>query len=173
MLTYAPSGSYLGFETLNARSSMNNWSKMAIYIIYEYLLSSHFILIKKSSRVWSLFALETLTHLGILCDFFNTFLQQLIKYFKGYFTLHHPTHIWSSMSPKSQDNVKLARWFMVVDQRKSTSQNWGSLDPISYNFYHIKMIKRETLLKMTFQKTLMLKSRRSFAWKVNFYGERR
>ena len=76
------------------------------------------------------------------------------------------------MSPKIQDNVKLARWFMVVDQRKSTGQNWGSLDPISYNFCHMKMIPRETLLKVTFQTTFMLRSRSSFAWKVIFYGER-
>ena len=101
----------------------------------------------------------------------HSFLDQNTS-FHGPSTLHHPTHISSSMSPKSQENVKLERWFMVVDQRKSTSQNWGSIDPISFNFCHIKMIPRETLLKMTFQKTLMLKSRRSFAWKVFFYGER-
>ena len=62
------------------------------------------------------------------------------------------------MSPKNQDNVKLASWFMVVDQRKSTGQNWGSLDPISYHLCHMKMIPRETLLKMTFLTTFMLKS---------------
>jgi hypothetical protein len=76
------------------------------------------------------------------------------------------------MSPKSQENAKLATWFMVVDQRKSTSQIRGCIDPISFNFCHMKMIPKETLLKMTFQKTLMLKYRGGFAWKVIFYGER-
>ena len=61
---------------------------------------------------------------------------------------------------------------MVVDQRKSTGQNWGSLDPISYNCCHMKMIPRETLLKMTIQKPLMLKPRGKYAWNVIFYGER-
>ena len=76
------------------------------------------------------------------------------------------------MSPKSQDNIKLASWFMVVDQRKSTDQNWGSLDPISYNVCLMKMIPRSKLLKMAFQTTFMLNSRASFAWKVIFYDER-
>ena len=76
------------------------------------------------------------------------------------------------MSPKSQDNIKLARWFMVVEQRKSTSQNLGSLDPISYNICHTKMIPRETLLLIKFQTTFMLKSRDSFACEVIFYDER-
>ena len=76
------------------------------------------------------------------------------------------------MSPKSQENVKLASWFMVVDQRKSTGQNWGFLDPISYNFCHMKMIPREKLLQMTFQITLMLKDRAIFFWNVIFYGKR-
>ena len=75
------------------------------------------------------------------------------------------------MSPKRQKNVKLASWFMVVDLRKSTSQNWGSLDPISYNVCHMKMILREKLLKMTFQTTFMSKSRVILSWKVIFYGE--
>ena len=108
-------------------------------------------------RVWSWFALETLIHLGILCNFFNMFFQKLIKYIKVYFKLHYLTHIWSSMSPKDQNNFKFANWFEEVDQRKSTSQNWGSLDPISYNFCHMKMIPRETLLLMTFQKTFMFR----------------
>ena len=60
------------------------------------------------------------------------------------------------MRPKYQDNDKLASWFMVVDQRKSIGQNWGSLDRISYNICHIKMIQREKLLFMTLQTTLML-----------------
>jgi hypothetical protein len=76
------------------------------------------------------------------------------------------------MSPKNQENAKLERWFMVVDQRKSSSQIWGCIDPISFNFGHMKMIPKETLLKMTFQKTLMLKYKHGFAWKVIFYGER-
>ena len=75
------------------------------------------------------------------------------------------------MSPKSQENVKLASWFMVVDQRKSTSQNWGSLDPISYNFCHMKMIPRDQLLKIKLQTTFMFKSRSIFAWKVILYGK--
>ena len=75
------------------------------------------------------------------------------------------------MSPIYQEDFKFASWFMVVDQRKSTSQNWVSLDPISYNVCHMKMIPKETLLFMTLQTTLMLKSRDIFAWKVNFYGE--
>jgi hypothetical protein len=61
---------------------------------------------------------------------------------------------------------------MVVDQRKSIGQNWGSLDPISYTFCHMKMIPRLKLLLMTFQTTFMLKSRAKFSWKVIFYGER-
>ena len=105
---------------------------------------------------WSLFALEALIHLGILCDLFSMFPHQLIKYFKGYFILHHLIHIWSSMSPKNQENVKLTRWFMVVDQRKSIGQSGGSLDPISYNICHIKMILREKLLIMTFQTNFKL-----------------
>ena len=72
------------------------------------------------------------------------------------------------MSPKNQDNVKLASWFMVVDQRKSTGQSWGSLDPISYNFCHMKIIPSEELLKITLQTTFMLRLRASFAWKVIF-----
>ena len=76
------------------------------------------------------------------------------------------------MSPKDQENVKLASWFMVVDQRKSTGQNWGSLDPISYNICHTKILSRETLLIMTLKTTFMLKSRDIFSWKVTFYGER-
>ena len=46
------------------------------------------------------------------------------------------------MIPKYQYNFKFASWFKEVEQRKSTSQNWGSLDPISYNFCHMKMIPR-------------------------------
>ena len=142
MLTYAISSSYLGFKTLNVRSEINTWFTLALRIIYGSPWSSHIILIKKSSRVWSLFALETLIHLGILCDFFNKFLQQLIKYFKVYLILHHPKHILSSMSPKYQYNFKFTSWFKVVDERKSTSQNWDSLDPISYNFCHMKEIPK-------------------------------
>ena len=33
------------------------------------------------------------------------------------------------MSPEDQENFKFASWFKEVDQRKSTGQNWGSLDP--------------------------------------------
>ena len=144
---------------------------MVLSIIYGSPCSLFIILIKSSSRVWRLFALETLIHLCILCDFLNKFLQHVIKYFKAWFMLYHLTHIWSSMSPKNQENVKLARWFMVVDQRKSIGQNWGSLDPISYNVCHMKMILREKLLKMTFQTTFMSKSRVILSWKVIFYGE--
>ena len=142
MITYALLSSYLGFETLNARSSIKKWLKLALSIIYGSPCSSHVILIKKSSRVWSWFALETLIHLGILCNFFNKSLQQLIKYFKGYFKYHNLMNIWSSMSPKSQYNGKLARWFMMVDQRNSSDQNRGPLNSISYNCYHMKMIPR-------------------------------
>ena len=35
----------------------------------------------------------------------------------------------------------------------SSDQNWVSIDIISYNFHHMKMIPRETLLLMTFQTT--------------------
>ena len=168
MLTNASSSSHLGLKTPNARSSINKWFTLDLSIIYGSPWSSHIILIKNSSKVWSLFALEALIHLGILCDLFSMFPHQLIKYFKGYFILHHLIHIWSSMSPKSQENVKLARWFMVVDQRKSTGQNWGSIDHISYNFYQMKMIPREKLHYMTFQTTFMLSSRGSLAWKVIF-----
>ena len=76
------------------------------------------------------------------------------------------------MSPKDQDNFKFASSFMMVDQRKSIGQNWGSLDPISYTFCHMKIITRESLLLMTLKTTFMLWSRSSFAWKVTFYGER-
>ena len=145
---------------------------MDLSIIYESPCFSHVILIKQSSRVWSWFALETLIHLGILCDFFNKFLHQLIKYFKGYFIFHHIMHIWSSISPKIQDNIKLASWFMVVDQRNSTGQNWGSPDPISYNFCHMKITPRDKLLMITFETTFIFNLRSSFTWKDIFYGER-
>ena len=48
--------------------------------------------------------------------------------------------------PKSQEKWRLASWLMVVGQMKSSDQNWVSLDPISYNFHHIKIIPREKLL---------------------------
>ena len=72
------------------------------------------------------------------------------------------------MSPKSQDNCKLASWLMVVDQRNSSHQNWGPLDPISYTFCHMKMIQQSKLLKITFQTTFMLESRSRFSCKVIF-----
>ena len=103
-------------------------------IIYEFHWFLHVILIKFSSRVGSWFALETLVHLGILSNFFNKLLHQLIKCFKVNFKFHHLMHIWSPMSPKSQANCKLASWLMVVDQRNSSDQNWGPLNRISYNF---------------------------------------
>ena len=146
MLTYDISSSYLGFKTLKARRSIKKCFTLTLSIIYGSLWSSHVILIKKSSRVWSWFALETLIHLGILCDFFNKFLHQLIKFFKGHLKFHHLMHIWSPMSLKSQENCKLASWLMVVGQMNSSHQNWVSLEPISYNFHHMKIIPRETLL---------------------------
>ena len=146
MITFDPSSSHLGFKTLNARSSIKNWSTMALSIIYESPWSLDVIFIKKSSRVWNWFTLETLVHLGILCNFFNKLLQQLIKYFKACFKFHHLMHIWSTMSQESQENWKLASWLMVVGQMNSSDQNWVSLDPISYNFHHMEMITRETLL---------------------------
>ena len=51
---------------------------------------------------------------------------------------------------------------------KSTGQNWGSLDPISYNFGHMKMIPRENLLFMTLQTTFMFASRANFFRKSFF-----
>ena len=123
-------------------------------------------------KVWSLFVLEALIHLGILCDFLSKFIQHLVKYFKGYFIIPYIIHIWSSMSPKDQEKFKFASWFIEVDQRKPTGQNWGSLYTISCNICHMKIIPREKLLFMTLQTTFMLTSRASFAWKVIFYGER-
>ena len=146
MITIDLSSSHLGFKTLIAKSTTKEWSTMSLSIIYESQWSLHVILIKNSSRVWNWFALETLVHMGILCNFFTKLLQQLIKYFKGNFKFHHIMYIWSPMSLKSQENCKLARWLMEVDQRNSSDQNWVSLDPISYNVYHMKMITRETLL---------------------------
>jgi len=154
MLTFDLSSSYLGFKTLNARRLIKRWFTITIDIIYASPLFSHIILIKNSSRVWSLFALETLIHLGILCAFFNKFLQHLIKYFKGYFILHHSAHIWSSMSPKNQENVNLAIWFMVIDQRKSTSQNLSSLHHIYYkkNFSQISTSKPQALSPLSMER---------------------
>ena len=146
MITFDPSSSHLGFKTLIAKSSTKEWSTMALDIIHESPWVSYVILIIKSSRVWSWFALETLVHLGVLCNFFNKLLHQLIKFLKGHFKIHHLMHIWSTMSLKSQENCKLASWLMVVGQMNSSNQNWVSLDPISYNFNHMKMIPREKLL---------------------------
>ena len=171
MLTFDLSNSYPGFKTLIARSSIKNWFTMALSIIYESPWSSPVILIKKSSRVWNWFALETLVHLGILSNFFTKLLHQLIRYFKGYFKFHHLMHIWSTMSLQSQENCKLVSWLMVVGQINSSYQNWVSLDLISYKFHHIKMIPREKLLNMTLQKTFMFMSRANFACKVIFYVE--
>ena len=76
------------------------------------------------------------------------------------------------MSKKYQENFIFASWVMVVDQRKSTGQNWGSLDTISYDVCHMQMLPRETFLLMTLKTTLMLMSRDIFACKVFCYGER-
>ena len=146
MITIDPSSSHLGFKTLIAKSSTKKWSTMSLSIIYESQWSLHIILIKISSRVWSWFALETLVCLGILSNFFNKLPHQLIKFLKGYFKIHHLMHIWSTMSQESQENWRLASLLMVVGQMNSFDQNWVPLDPISYNFHHIKMIPRETLL---------------------------
>ena len=117
-------------------------SRMVMNIIYESQFSLHVILIKFSSRVWGGFALETLVWLGILSNFSNKLSHQLIKFLKGHFKIHHLMHIWSTMSLESQDNWRLASWLMVVGQMNSSDQNWVSLDPISYNFCHMKMIPR-------------------------------
>jgi hypothetical protein len=140
--TNASSSSKLGFETFSARRSIKRWFTMVLDIIYVSPCSLFIILIKNSSTVSSLFALKALIHLGIWCDFLNKFLQHLVKYIKEYFIIHHVMHIWSSISPKDQENFKFTSWFKEVDQRKSTGQNWGSLDPISYKFCNIKMIPR-------------------------------
>ena len=121
-------------------------SRMVMNIIYKSQWSLHVILIKFSSIVWGWFALETLVWLGILSNFSNKLSHQLIKFLKGHFKIHHLMHIWSTMSQESQENWKLASWLMVVGQMNSSDQNWVSLDPISYNFHHMKIIPRSKLL---------------------------
>ena len=119
--------------------------ELYLSIIYESQWSLHVILIKISSRVWGWFALETLVWLGILSNFSNKLSHQLIKFLKGHLKIHHIMHIWSTMSLKSQENWRLASWLMVVGQMNSSDQNQVPLDPISYTFYHMKMIPREML----------------------------
>ena len=120
-------------------------SRMVTIIIYESHWSLHVILIKFSSKVWRWFALETLVWLGIMSNFSNKLSHQLIKFIKGHFKIHLIMHIWYTMSLESQENWRLASWLMVVGQMNSSDQNWISLDSISYNYHHMKMIPREKL----------------------------
>ena len=121
-------------------------SRMVMNIIYKSQWSLHVILIKFSSIVWGWFALETLVWLGILSNFSNKLSHQLIKFLKGHFKIHHLMHLWSTMSQESQENWRLASWLVVIGQTNSSDQNWVSLDPISYNFHHMKIIPRANLL---------------------------
>ena len=145
---------------------------MALSIKYESQWSLHIILIKISSRVWNWFSLETLVHLGILSDFFNKLLHQLVKILQGTLQISSSYANIIPHEPKKSREFQLASWLMVVGQMNSSYQNWVPLDPISYNLQHMKMIPRETLLWMTFQTTLILRSKPSFAWKVIVYVER-
>ena len=135
--------SHLGFwDPHEQRAPPRIDSRMVISIIYESQLFLHVILIKFASRVWGWFALETLVWLGILSNFSNKLSHQLIKVIKVHFKIHHLMHIWSTTSQESQENWKLASWLMVVGQMNSSDQNWVSLDPIAYNFHHMKIIPR-------------------------------
>ena len=138
--------SYLGFKTLIAKNTTKDWFTLFQSIIYESQWSLHVILIKHSSKVWRLFSLETLVWLGMLSNLSNKLSHQLIKFLKGYLKIHHLMHIWSAMSLEIQDNWRLDSWLVVVGQMNSSDQNWVSLDPISYNFHHMKMIPRENIL---------------------------
>ena len=136
---YQPSGTiqHILTQTLSSPSQCTT-------IWPQFLL--HVILIKFASRVWGWFALETLVWLGILSNFSNKLSHHLIRFLKGHLKIHHIMHIWSTMSQESPNNWRLASWLMVVGQMNSSAQNRVSLDPISYNFHHMKMIPRETLL---------------------------
>ena len=48
--------------------------------------------------------------------------------------------------PRKSRELKVSKLIDGGGQMNSSDQNWVSLDPISYNLHHMKIIPREKLL---------------------------